>query len=100
MGRLGLALRGSICTRLSPPQEVKEKVYSSRFLPCARCGDSIERGNETAHECSPERLVEYQMFLLRDGIATFDTQLHHYLDSAVGRFEIWLAARRIRDGAG
>jgi hypothetical protein len=74
-------------------------VFSSRFLPCPRCGDSVERGREAAHHCAPERRVEYQMFKLRESVAAFDSQLHHYLETATGRFETWLAARRVRGEA-
>ena len=74
-------------------------VFSSRFLPCSRCGQSLERGSEDTHTCSPDRLVDYQMFKLREQVAAFDTQLRAYLDTSSGRFEVWLAARAIRDGA-
>jgi hypothetical protein len=71
-------------------------VFSSRFLPCPHCGESVDRRGQAAHSCNPERRVDYQMFRLRDDVAAFDAQLRRYLDSAAGRFETWLAARDLR----
>ena len=50
------------------------------------------------HFCTLERLVEYQMFGFRDEIATFDARLLLDLRTAPGRFEVWLAARQVRNG--
>ena len=72
-------------------------MFSSRFMPCAHCGASVERS--TVHECDGERLADYQMFGLRENIATFDTLLSTYLHTAAGRFEVWLAARQVRTPA-
>jgi hypothetical protein len=75
-------------------------VFSSRFMPCPHCGQSVDTSPDTVHRCDPERRLDHQMFRLRDDIAAFDAQLHTYLDTSMGRFETWLAARDVRSGAG
>ena len=62
-------------------------------MPCPECGASVPRGEEAAHTCDEERLLRYRMFQLREEIAAFDRDLAVYLDSPVGRFEAWYAAR-------
>jgi hypothetical protein len=71
-------------------------VFSSRFLPCADCGASVERSSEADHTCDPQRLVDFQMFRLQKSVAGFEHQVREYLDSATGQFEAWLAARQVR----
>lgn len=83
---------------LSLRGEEEPIVFSSPFMPCSDCGESIERATAAAHCCSIERLVEYQMFGMRDDIARFDGRLSHYLHTAAGAFEVWLAARQVRNG--
>lgn len=73
-------------------------LFSSRFMPCSECGESVERAAADAHRCSRERLVDYQMFGLRHEVANFEARMRHYLYSASGRFEVWLAARHVRKG--
>lgn len=75
-------------------------MFSSPYMPCAECGESVQRSAAAAHRCDRERLVEYQMFALRDDIAEFEPRMQQYLQSASGRFETWLAARQIRENAG
>lgn len=72
-------------------------MFTSRYMPCPECGDSVERLAAEAHRCDPDRLVSYRMFTLREEIAAFESRLHNYLDTGQGRFERWLAARMIRD---
>ena len=74
-------------------------MFSSQFMPCSDCGESLERFATVAHCCTLERLVEYQMFGLRKVIDTFDAGLLDYLGTAAGGFEVWLAARQVRNGA-
>jgi hypothetical protein len=71
-------------------------MFTSRFMPCSECGASVERTAEAGHECSRERLADFQMFGLRDEIAMLDTGVRLYLMTAPGRFESWLAARHVR----
>ncbi len=70
-------------------------MFMSRFMPCEECGDSVERSTDWAHRCDPDRLVDYRMFELRQHVADFEPQLHTFLISPSGRFEMWLAARDV-----
>ena len=71
-------------------------MFWSRYMPCERCGASLDRTAAASHECDPERLAEYQMFGMRHEIAGFEKRLRQYLDRAHGRFEVWLAAHHVR----
>ena len=71
-------------------------MFASRDLPCDECGESVERSVAPGHRCSTERLVDFQMFGLREDIAGFEDRLRHFLRTNHGRFEIWLAARQVR----
>jgi hypothetical protein len=63
-------------------------------MPCLECGASVARADAASHECDDERRIEYQLLHLRYEIAAFDDELASYLNSPVGRFEAWYAARR------
>jgi hypothetical protein len=65
----------------------------SRYMPCAECGASLERGSSGSHVCDGERLLDFRLIQLRDEIAAFDEQLTAWLASARGRFAAWLAER-------
>ena len=69
-------------------------------LPCSDCGAAVERSLQDEHECNRERLVDYQMFQLRDDIGAVGGELAVYLDSPRGRFELWCAERDRRDQTG
>lgn len=71
-------------------------MFLSRHMPCEECGVSIERATAEMHVCDPGRLLDFQMFKLRDRILRFDEILREYLDCNEGRFEVWLAAREVR----
>jgi hypothetical protein len=71
-------------------------VFTSRFMPCEDCGESVEQAVAPSHRCSPERLVEYRMFGLREEIEGFEERLDQFLGTSMGRFETWLAARTVR----
>jgi hypothetical protein len=71
-------------------------MFTSRYMPCPECGDSIDRAGGEPHVCNEERLVEFRLFQLRGEVADFDRQLADYLDSPAGRFAAWDAARRRR----
>ena len=74
-------------------------MFRSRFMPCQECGASVDRTGLPGHACSPERWADYQMFGLRDEVAQLETGIRHYLATASGRFESWLAARQVRGQA-
>jgi len=65
-------------------------------MPCERCGESLDRSIDAPHECAPDRLVEFEMFGLREEIAELDARYRSYLRTPHGRFECWLAARHVR----
>jgi hypothetical protein len=71
-------------------------VPSSKFLPCRECGASVDQTAPQAHECDPERRALFMMVGLRDEIAAFETRLEAWLASSQGRFETWMAVRRVR----
>jgi hypothetical protein len=68
-----------------------------RHVPCSECGAAVERSRAAEHLCDRERLLDYQMFQLRDEIGGVGRDLAAYLDSPRGRFELWCAERDRRD---
>ena len=68
-----------------------------RHLPCSNCGAAVERSREDEHVCDRDRLLDYQMFQLRDDVEAVGSELATYLDSPRGRFELWCAERERRD---
>ena len=73
------------------PEIRMSSFFASRHMPCADCGASVAAEERDEHTCDPERVLEFRLFQLREGVAGFDTDLRGYLDSAEGRFEQWLA---------
>lgn len=65
-------------------------------MPCPECGASVEQTQSHAHVCDRDRLVDFQMFALRDEIARFEALVREHLGSAKGSFEVWQAARDVR----
>ena len=72
-------------------------MFTSRFMPCPECGESVDRIAGSGHQCTSERMFEFQMFGLRDEVAAVESQLHSYLATPWGRFETWVAAREVRE---
>src|SRR3954454_1376651 len=72
-------------------------VFVSRYMPCEYCGESLDNAVPHPHLCSPERRAEFQMFAMRDDVADFDNRFRAYLDSAHGRFDVWLAVKQLRE---
>jgi hypothetical protein len=68
----------------------------SRYMPCTACGTSVAVAERDEHVCDRERLLDYQMFQLREEVACLEDGLHRYLDSPDGRFAQWLAERERR----
>ena len=71
-----------------------------RHLPCSDCGAAVERSRHDEHVCERERLLDYQLFQLRDEIAALGREFAAYLDSPRGRFELWCAERDRRNRRG
>ena len=75
-------------------------MFPSRYMPCPTCGDSVERADSERHRCNPDRRVEFQMFALRDEVASLESEVREFADTQRGRFEAWMAARCVRDARG
>ena len=71
-------------------------MFRSRYMPCEECGASVDRPVVREHEWSSERRTDFEMFGLRGEVAQLDSAVRHYLATAGGRFETWLAARHVR----
>lgn len=74
-------------------------MFSSRYMPCPECGASVERGSRSEHTCDPERLLDYQMFGLREEIESVQSRFAQFLETPRGSFERWLAAQEVRRSA-
>lgn len=71
-------------------------MYASRFMPCGRCGESLDSTEQAPHECAPDRVTDFRMFALREEVEQLEFRFAGYLGTAHGRFEAWLAARHVR----
>jgi hypothetical protein len=65
-------------------------------MPCNDCGASVARAERDAHTCDVERRLDYELFQLREEVDAFDDEFGVYLESKVGRFAAWYAARTRR----
>jgi hypothetical protein len=65
----------------------------SAYKPCPECGASLSRAASGEHVCDDERRLDFNLFQLRDEIASFDAQLSAWLATTRGRFAAWLAER-------
>jgi hypothetical protein len=69
---------------------------SPDHLPCPDCGASVPvAASQGLHVCDEERRLDYRLFELGPEIERFDGELAAWLDSPAGRFEQWLAERRL-----
>ena len=71
-------------------------MFWSSYLPCAECGEAVDRAATTTHACDPSRRVEFQMVAMQHEILEMETELREYLSSNDGRFQVWMAARDVR----
>ena len=65
-------------------------------MPCNDCGASVARAERDEHTCAVERRLDYELFQLRGELDGFDEEFGAYLESSVGRFAAWYAARNRR----
>ena len=65
--------------------------FQPSHLPCTECGAEVEIAFADEHACDEERRLDYRMFQLRHEIAAFEIDLYAWLESAEGRFSVWLA---------
>jgi hypothetical protein len=63
------------------------------YMPCNDCGASVARTDRDEHTCDVERRLDYELFQLREEVDAFDEKFGVYLESPVGRFAAWYAAR-------
>lgn len=70
-------------------------MFPFRFMPCPECGEAVERTG-VGHNCRADRLLDGETAGLRAEMETFDFDVRRYLETPEGRFERWLAARRVR----
>jgi hypothetical protein len=85
-----------VVVRSGIPEEEVLSVYVSRFMPCDRCGVSLDSAEQVPHECAPDRVADFRMFALREEVGQLEDRFADYLGTAHGRFEAWLAARHVR----
>jgi hypothetical protein len=64
-----------------------------RFMPCVRCGASVETRLVDEHACDEERRLDYLLFQHRYELVRFESELAAWLESPDGRFELFYAAR-------
>ncbi len=69
-------------------------MFVARYMPCAKCGASVERTEREKHVCDRERWLDYQLFQRRHELSAFEDELAAYLDTRRGRFDVWYAERR------
>jgi hypothetical protein len=74
-------------------------MFGSRFMPCTDCGASVDRADSSAHACDPDRLVDYHLFGLRGDVGRLQERIAEFLESPIGRFEVWQARRVVRGQA-
>ena len=67
-----------------------------QHMPCNDCGASVARAKRDEHRCDVERRLDYELFQLRAEVDAFDLEFGVYLESTVGRFAAWYAARTRR----
>lgn len=71
-----------------------------RYMPCSDCGAAVEQAKKDEHVCNRTRLVDFQMFQLREEVAGVEEELGEYFDTPQGRFELWWAERERRRRGG
>lgn len=74
-------------------------MFTSPFMPCPECGASVARSSTAAHQCDPDRLLDFRMFGLRSEVEALEQRVQEFLESPSGRFERWVASRQVRGDA-
>lgn len=81
-------------------------MFPFRFLPCPECGEPVDRAG-VGHVCRRDRRFAAEPDLaagqgvgtepgLGAEMATFEYDVHRYLDTPEGQLETWVASRRVR----
>jgi hypothetical protein len=63
------------------------------YMPCERCGMSLTSVDRDTHVCDAERRTRFEAFQARREVAEFERELAAFLDSPVGRFDVYYAER-------
>ncbi len=74
-------------------------MSSPRYLTCPDCGAAVDRATGSPHRCDPVHQAEYELLGRRLECDAFEDGLRHWLATVDGRFETWLAVRRVRGAA-
>lgn len=72
------------------------RVFRPSHMPCESCGASVAVGAEDAHACDWDRWLDYRVFQERGDV---EGDVAAFLDSPLGRFELWYAERQRRRAA-
>jgi hypothetical protein len=66
---------------------------SPRYMPCERCGASVDRHSQAAHECELERRLDFLVVQLGMDVDSFEDGFAAWLATPRGRFELFYAER-------
>ena len=78
-------------------------MFHAFFRPahrrCSDCGATVNDAAFGEHVCDPEQWLDHQMVILQDDVAALTDEIHAYLASPEGRFDVWWAERgRLANG--
>jgi hypothetical protein len=65
---------------------------------CPDCGAALTRAGARTHECEPDDVLDYRLFLDREKDVTLSDELAAFFASPQGQFEVWYAERQRRRG--
>jgi len=74
-------------------------AFRPGFARCRDCGAAIARARRDDHVCDRDRLIEHQLYRLRDDLDGLEDEIQAYLASPRGRFESWWATSERRSCA-
>ena len=67
--------------------------FRPRYRRCSDCGGPVPETAFADHLCDPEEWLDHQMAVLAEDIADLPGEIHAYLASPEGRFDLWRAER-------
>jgi hypothetical protein len=62
-------------------------------MPCERCGASLDRASRAAHECEPERRLDFLVVQSGVDVQSFADAFDAWLTTPHGRFALFYAER-------
>jgi hypothetical protein len=69
-------------------------MFVSRYIACPECGALVERDGSDGHECEQEQWIEFQVSHVRPELDRLESELHAFLTTPQGSFELWYAERQ------